>query len=95
MSLASILRDRLYRREIAHRLHPVGLWRIGDDLSVHINGVSVGILSHATRVLEPLGYELTGWGTEGASYAIPSPVLRFAPRTTIQGERPAYGRCAM
>ncbi len=85
MSKASILRDRLYRREITNRLRPVELWRISDDLSVHINGVSVGVLSHATRVLEPLGYELTVWGTEGATYVIPPPVLRFAQGTHPRG----------
>jgi hypothetical protein len=78
-----MLRERLYEYEIQDRLHPVELWLVSDDLSVHINGVSVGVLSHATRVLEPLGYELTYWGTEGATYVIPPPVLRFAQRTSI------------
>jgi hypothetical protein len=80
MSLASILRDRLYVYEIQDRLHPIELWRIGDDLAVCINGTSVKTLTMATSILEPLGYELSSWGTEGATYTILVPVLRFAPR---------------
>ncbi len=83
MSLASMLRDVLFEDEIADRLTPVELWMVGDDLAVHINGVSVATLTMATKVLEPLGYELTEWGTEGATYTIPRPVLRFAPQTRV------------
>ncbi len=85
MSLASMLRDRLYEYEIQDRLHPIELWRVGDDLAVFINGTSVETLTMATSILEPLGYELSSWGTEGATYEIPAPVLRFAPGTAPRG----------
>ncbi len=67
MGTATNLRDRLYSDEIQRRLAPIPA-EAYDDLVVHVDTITVADLSHASRVLDPLNYELHSWGTHGATF---------------------------
>jgi hypothetical protein len=66
-SAASDLRDHLYNTEIQRRLDPIPA-EAGDNLVIRVDTITVADLSHVTRVLDSLNYELHSWGTHGATF---------------------------